>query len=181
MWAAVDFVPVEMAMPSLEKFFDEFRPLYSNGRVKYSAFKIPDHPILNWYGSRNQFHECGFFEYFRLCQWPKSFFPDKLLELNLFDPNIFCFCSPFLLGGSLAWALSNGGAYHKFARGGVEAKRLGEDAALELLGGSYDEPMAYQCGIAWSKFFHNVAWDHTYVVIDKRHQLIHALLSTDTD
>jgi hypothetical protein len=86
-----------------------------------------------------------------------------------------------MLGGTLAWMLSSGGAYHAFKRGGAEAKRIGDQAAQEMLGGSYDGAMVVESSRAWSEFFCDIAWDYTGMVIDSKRRIIHVLLATDTD
>lgn len=181
MWAAVDFTRIPGQFPAVEQFLDEIKTLYANGKVEHSVFTLPSHPVLDWYLNRNQFHEVGFFEKFWRNQGAREAFPHRVHDINFFDSKIFSFCSPFLLGGKLAWMLSSGGAYHQFPRGGIEAKRIGEEAAFELLGFNYDHAYTFECGIAWSEFFHDVAWDHTFIIIDKQKRIIHTLLATDTD
>jgi hypothetical protein len=33
----------------------------------------------------------------------------------------------------------------------------------------------------WNAWFFDVAWDHTFVILDKKHQRLSLLLITDTD
>ena len=181
MWAVVDFERIDLPFPAVEQFLKEMRPLYANGKVEHAAFTLPEHPVFEWFASRNQYHEMGFFEEFWKARGPKAALPYALRDLNFFDQKYFSFGSPFQLGGGLAWMLSAGGPYNRFERGGVEAKRLGEEAATEILAGGYDDALAFQCGVAWSDFFLDVAWDHTFLVIDRKRRVIHALLATDTD
>jgi hypothetical protein len=181
MWTTVGFERIGMPFPAIERFVMEVRPLYANGKVEHAAFTLPEHPVFDWFASRSQYHEMGFFQQFWKAKGPKEVFPHALRDLNFFDQQIFSFASPFQLGGGLAWMLSAGGAYQRFERGGVEAKRLGEEAAAEMLDASYDGPLAFQSGIAWSEFFLDVAWDHTFLVIDRKRRIVHALLATDTD
>lgn len=181
MWSAIDFPPIDEAFPAIERYVRELRPLYANGKVEHRAFRLASHPVLDWFLTRNQYHEAGFFERFWSLPGPRGAFPHPIHDLNPYDRNIFSFCSPFLLGGSLAWGLAAGGAYHRFPRGDLEAKRLGEEAALEMLGGTYEHSLAYECGIAWSDFFFDVAWDRTFIAINPKGQTVHVLLATDTD
>ena len=181
MWASAEFAPVSGPFPKVDAFVDQLRPLYSNGKVEHAAFRFPDHPVFEWFSKRNQYHEMGFFECFWRTLGPKSQFQQNVYDLNFYDHAIFSFQSPFQFGGALAWLLSGGGAYDQFQRGGVEAKRIGEEAAFEMLGGDYDSTLVYQSGIAWSDFFWDVAWDYSFVCIDQNQRLIHALLATDTD
>jgi hypothetical protein len=181
MWAAIGFDRVTSAFPAVEAYLNEMRALYANGKVEHAAFVFSNHPIFDWFASRNQYHEMGFFEEFWKTSGPKAVFPYLLRDLNFYDQKYFSFASAFQLGGTLAWILSAGGAYNRFERGGIEAKRLGEAAATEMLAGSYDDALVFQCGAAWSDFFFEVAWDATFLVIDPKRRIVHALLATDTD
>ena len=181
MWAAIDFERIPARYSAVERFLSEIRPLYANGRVEHAAFRIPEHPVFDWYASRNQYHEMGFFERFWGLAGPTSFIEHDLSDLNFFDHGIFGFLSPFQFGGALAWMLSSGGPYRQFSRGGTEAKRIGEEAAVEMLSGDYDQTLIYQSGTAWSDYFFEVAWDHTYVTLDRTRKIAHVILATDTD
>jgi hypothetical protein len=105
--------------------------------------------------------------------------PDQLIEYNDYTRDIFVWSSPLLLAGSIARALAEGGAYAKLP--GIRAKQLGDAFAHRLLQDRYEDFLLFESGVAWSNFFHDIAWDGTWVLIDKRNHLIHILMATDTD
>ena len=43
----------------------------------------------------------------------------------------------------------------------------------------YDGVRVFESAVAWSRYFKDVAWDNTWVVLDG--QLVHVLCATDTD
>jgi hypothetical protein len=181
MWDAVDFEEVKLNLPAVTRYVDELRRLFVNGQVDFAAFALPRHPVFDVYADNRQFHDMGFFEHFWKADGPSQVFRHELRELNFFDRGIFREDSPFLLGGSLASILSWGGAYEAFKRGGLEAKRIGEEAALEMLDGNYDDALVFEGHSYWSTYFLDVAWDYAFVVINPGKRLVHTLLATDTD
>lgn len=179
MWATVRFEPIAIRCPEVDSFIIELREVYTNGKVEFAAFAMPDHPVFEWYLS--ELHPLGFFEQFWKRPEVREIFPYNLMDMNFFDFKIFSYLSPFLLDGMLALILSNGGAYGRFTRGGAEAKRIGQEASLELLADDFDKTYVYESECAWSDFFMDVAWDHTYVIVDPTRRIIQVLLATDTD
>lgn len=181
MWEAIDFKEVRTSLPAVERFVKELGSLYENGTISFATFSLPIQSAFDWYVSRGEFHEMGFFEHFWRKEGPSRIFPYELKNLNFFDRSIFSPSSPFLLGGNLAWKLSRGGAYQAFKRGGLEAKHLGEEAALEMLDGDFDNPFVFDCDATWSSFFLDVGWDYTNIIINPKERIVHILLATDTD
>lgn len=181
MWVSIGFPDAAIPCPAVSCFVEELRSLYANGEVVHRVFRLPVHPVWDWFLERNQLHESGFFERFWVCAGPAAAFSFVVKDLNFYSTDLFSFHGSFMLGGSLAWVLSSGGPYHHFDRGGREAKRLGEEAAVEMIGGDFDHALVYHSDIPWSDFFHDVGLDHTYVAIDRRSRLVHVLLATDTD
>ena len=59
--------------------------------------------------------------------------------------------------------------------------QTGEAAARALICDRFDDILVYETRRAWSPFFHDVAWDFSWVVVDKRERLLHLLCATDTD
>ena len=165
--------------PALAAWAEALRAVYTNGLVRAGSFRVTPHPVFAWYASRQQYRELGFFG--RIWSLPSVHerMPEPLLPLNFYSTDVFTESSPFLLGGSLAWALASGGAHARHARGPVDAKRLGDAAAAELVRDRYDEVRVFESGTAWSAFFRGVAWDHTWIVVDD--PLFHVLCATDAD
>ena len=181
MWETLSFGLVEDEYPQTQAYINALREVFDNGAVEFRAFSVPEHEVFDWYASRNQFHEMGFFKEFWSSPTVKQEFPYQLNDYNFFSHDLFDWSSPFLFGGLLAWALSSGGAYHRHPLGPVDAKMKGDAVARELVGDAYDEVLLFQSHAPWSTFFWDVAWDYTWIVINKEHRHIYVIIATDTD
>jgi hypothetical protein len=85
------------------------------------------------------------------------------------------------LDGEIAQALVQGGAYKKFSGTAREAKDLGGRFCYALFGDRFTEIQIYKTYKAWSRWFHGVAWDVTWLALDKRFMKVWLLCVTDTD
>jgi hypothetical protein len=181
MWDEIDFVPNYKKYPNVAEFIEKLAKVYTNGKVLHHSFRLPNHSVFNWYSSRNKFHEMGFFERFWLKPSIQTLIPQRLAPLNFYSKDVFEWSSPFLLGGSLAWTLSSGGAYERHQKGVNDAKRIGDAASDDLIASDYESPLLFVSHKAWSDFFFDVAWDHCWLLIHPPQNLIHTILATDTD
>lgn len=181
MWAVLDFPVVSESYPRTYEYVAALRTRFSNGSVVFHSFRLPEHPVLEWYFERNQLHECNFFERFWQALTVATKIPYKLAPLNFYERSIFEWCTPFQLGGNLSALIFSGGAYSSSTGYGPEARRLGEGAAAELLAGDYEQTLFFQSHAAWSDFFMDIAWDYTAIVLSKPSRLVHVILATDLD
>jgi hypothetical protein len=88
---------------------------------------------------------------------------------------------PFHLSASFASALYYGGAYGSMRPDYERALRLAQAARDSLWGNNYDSLYAWSCYDSWSGWFHDVAWDWTFLAIDLGTARIACLFATDTD
>lgn len=179
MWDSLQIDLVSAKNPAIEEYASHLGKYYANGNVKYGCFKLGDSEVLDWYCSRNQLKEMLFFWKVWEKEPIKSFF--KLSEIDEESNKDFEWSSPFVLGGSLAWVLDNGGPYTKPNWGGEKSKKVGEKAAQELIANDYEDSLVLVNHVAWCSFFFDVAWDYTWVVLNKKTRLLHILMATDTD
>jgi len=58
---------IEEISPKAEttKYVTALKAVFKNGDVRFKIFEISHHPIFDWYLSRNQLYEMGFFQNFR--------------------------------------------------------------------------------------------------------------------
>lgn len=184
MWAGIDFLEHCWDHPSVDEYVHALRSRYANGSVLFHSFRLPEHPVLDWYLTR-QLHDSNFFERFWSTPTPSLFFPSADPALNYYlshgPQNIFDHSSPFFLAGGLAGIHFCGGAYSLSNGFGIRSKQLGDAAANELIGDDFEDTLCFTSNAPWSDFFLDVAWDRTLIIISKRQRLIHCMLATDTD
>jgi hypothetical protein len=174
------FAHVDFTAPALEELLVELRATHANGGAEFAMFTIKADPTLDWFISRNRFIEIDLFEHlFRSVAFraalPKLQGPAELKSLE------WEWSSSYLFDGDLARTLMGGGAYERYKRGGSEAKRLGAAVCAELFGDRYEEVQFFKTFEPWSDWFFDVAWDTTWIAVDKRTNRIWTLCVTDTD
>lgn len=89
--------------------------------------------------------------------------------------------SPYVLDGDLARTLVAGGAYEAYSGSGKDAKNIGEHFCHALFGDRFDEIQVFKTYETWSNWFYGIAWDQTWICVDKGNGYILALILTDTD
>ena len=179
MWENLTISHFELNSPAINEYKSELEKLYVNGSVKCEMFLLGESEVLDWYVSRNQLKEMLFF--WKLWEHPVV---NEALKINDIDEDsnkLFKESSPFILGGGLAWVLDCGGAYNEPAWEGSKSKELGEKAALELLNDDFDNCVVFEAGGAWCGYFYDVAWDYTWVVLNKSTRMLKVIMATDTD
>lgn len=181
MWREIDFPLVDEDAGALHPFMEALRGLYANGAVVHKTFAMPARVDFDEFLHLGRLHDIFFFERFWLASSVRAALPFDLHEVEFLSPTVFSWTQRVELPGSLASALVRGGAYRNWDSTAREAMRLGLEAAEVLLAGDFEEPRVFVSQTAWSRFFHDVAWDYTWLVIEPRRRRIDVLLATDTD
>ena len=75
MWDTLSFGLVKDKYPQTHVYINALREVFDNGAVEFRAFSVPENEVFDWYASRNQFHEMGFFKQFWCSPTVKQEFP----------------------------------------------------------------------------------------------------------
>lgn len=75
----------------------------------------------------------------------------------------------------------SGGAYGQFKGTGEQAMELGRAFTDDLFGDRFEDIQVFRCFKPWSEWFSDIAWDGTWVGVDKRECRVWTLLQTDSD
>lgn len=86
----------------------------------------------------------------------------------------------FHIAASFAEKLYSGGAYNRVSDH-IKCIDLANAARESIWGQNYSSVAAWSSYTPWSSWFHNVAWDWTFVAFDAAQQSITCLFATDTD
>lgn len=101
--------------------------------------------------------------------------------LDFRDEPSFALKPSLTLDGELALALVEGGAYEKWRGPTRAAKRLGAEVCDALFGDRFGDVVSLQSGRAWSAWFRGVAWDHSWLIVDRGIRRLTLLCVTDED
>lgn len=166
----------------IERLLSALAATHVNGGALFASFLSPPDPVLGWDASRNRFEECQSIERFLTSPAFREALPalrvDALPKSAEFEWNTE---NAFALDGQLGALVFWGGAYEQFAGTAAEAKKLGNDFCAALFGTRYSEVAVYRSHRPWSPWFFDIAWDATWLIIDKRERRVSLLAVTDTD
>ena len=167
--------------PAVEEYLAELRRVNVNGDAVYARFEVTGSRDFDWFATRNRWDEISFFS--RLLSSPSvaKCLPEVTKDATFDESVTFEWGSSLTLDGELARALVIGGAYKKFEGTPRAAKQLAARACDAIFGDRFLDIEVFKSWKPWSRWFHDVAWDSTYIIIDRRGQTVSVLASTDTD
>jgi hypothetical protein len=181
LWRSVEIRPLPDVPPAVDEYLTELRRVNVNGDAVYARFEVTGSRDFDWFATRNRWHEISFFTRLLSSSSVSNALPEVTTEAT-FDASVtFEWGSSLTLDGELARALVNGGAYKKFEGPPRAAKELAARACDAIFGDRFLDIEVFRCWKSWSRWFHDGAWDTTYVIIDRRDQAVSVLASTDTD
>jgi hypothetical protein len=181
LWRAVELRPLRETPPDVETYLTELRRVNVNGGAVFASFEVQGNREFDWFATRNRWDEMKFFS--RVITHPslRSHVPEVTKDAMFGEAIEFEWGSSLVLDGELARALVTGGAYKRFEGTPRAAKEIGARVCDALFGDRFLDVEVFRCWKAWSSWFHDVAWDSTWVLIDRRFQRVSFLFSTDTD
>lgn len=185
-WRDVDFPLFEDALEGLRPYVERLRAAYANGAVIHRTFRFPDHAELREQALLAWARDRAFFRHFWRCPSVKAALPYELHDVEFaeseFSPgHPFDGMSSVELAGQLADALRRGGAYTHDRPTSRQAMADGMAAAEALTQGDFDHTWVMRSRKSWSHFFHDVAWDYTWILVQPEHDRIVVLMATDSD
>jgi hypothetical protein len=180
MWQSLALNPID-SPPDTEPYLAELCRINVNGAVIFGRFQIEGNKSLDWFASRNRWDEVDFFRQLLSHSALRQRWPELIEKIRDEEFPDFEWGSSLTLDGELARSLVIGGAYERFKGPPREAKNLASRFCDALFDDRYLDIEVFWCWNAWSAWFHDIAWDRTCVIIDRRHRSIGLLCSTDTD
>jgi len=185
MWGRITLATVNLPSEPFTNFIEQLRKSHDNGGAYITAFDVGPDPIFDWYASRNRLSEDGMLEGFVTHAavrevLPELRIPDSIQLSEACDAGFRMF-DQFLLDGTLAHLLYQGGAYHKSHGDGRAEKAFALEVCDAMFGLRYGEILCNPNYDAWTPWFRGIAWDVTIAVFDRRTRRIWLLVITDTD
>ncbi len=178
-WRELEVSHVQLDHPAVGLLLMEL--IETHEKAAFACFELSDHPVLNWFGSRNRLDEFDFFRKVLVHPaisevLPGLSIPKKIKELDV------GWGTSFTLDGTLAQILVNGGSQYAFSGTDSEAKEIGLNFCDALFEGRYSENLVYDTFDKWTPWFSgNQNYDHTWFGIDKRMSRFWLLAITDDD
>ena len=169
----------EVVAPA-DRLLAALRKTHVNGGAEFATFSVAGGPAFHWFLSRNRLDEIEFPEHFLKSPVVTDALR-KFCKEPVADSFGFEWGSAFTLAGEVAQTLAQGGAYIKHEGGAGEAFTIADNFRRSLFSDRFDEIRVVKSFKPWSAWFYDVAWDRTWLVVDKRHSKVSLLAVTDTD
>jgi hypothetical protein len=185
MWASIDIKRVDLPSQPFGNFIEHVRKSHDNGGAYLAAFDVAPDRVFDWYASRNRLSDDGCLEGFVTHYTVREALPELRIPSSIAPVstcnNGFRQSDQFLLDGTFAHVLYNGGAYHNAQGDGRTEKKFALEVCDAMFGLRYGEISCYPNYDRWIPWFRGIAWDLTLVVFDRRTRRIWFLAVTDTD
>jgi hypothetical protein len=181
MWAELSFTPVPYTEAAIDEVLALLRKARVNGDAFMRCFTVSAHQTFDWFASRNRLEEIDFFSHFLTNAAVVATLPEMVIDPGQLATTKFSRRSAFTLDGEIAELLVSGGAYEQFEGSPAQAKAIGSRFCHAIFGERYTEVESYHTADPWSNWFFGIAWDETYVLLDKGSRKVWLLCTTDTD
>jgi hypothetical protein len=181
LWRSVEIHPIEETLPEIEAYLRALRVVFANGGAVFASFGVTGNREFDWFATRSRWAEMAFFSQAIAHPAVRRRIPEVSAGARLAASFEFERKSPRTLNGEFARALVTGGAYRQFEGPPQAAADLAARCCEALFGDRFLDIDVFRCGRAWSPWFFDVAWDVTWVIIDRRLQRVSFLFTTDTD
>jgi hypothetical protein len=161
-----------------DELLDKLRSVFRNGGVQFATFSLATNPRLDWFVACNREHEINFMANLLASPAVRTALPE-LGAPRTCPAGQWVALNPEALANEFATVLEGGGPYLKYRSG--DAKEVGQRACQVLFGDHPDDYLVFRTTYGWSSWFCEVAWDNTWVGIDKNTRRVWLLCTTDTD
>ncbi|MFV0394085.1 MAG: hypothetical protein ACK5LC_06780 [Coprobacillaceae bacterium] len=182
LWDTVSFIKEDLDDISLA-LINKFALTHVNGGMQIHRYRIDSNSDIQWYIHRNRLQEIEFLKNLLSHKDLVDFRND--LDITIKNPNkdrlISYHTDIFSLVGSIARNLYQGGAYEH-----IECDDAWNTAITyveEAFQNRFDEVLFMNTSIFEEpgSWFYDVAWDYSWILVDKRYNRVTLISITDTD
>lgn len=180
MWQELHFERLSVDNPAIEKLLAAFRALYLNGGALHACFTVPNHDVSDWSVVRDRLDEIDLSR-FLTSQAVRTSLPELRIEGSFLDEPDFEPLNPAALSSELAETIMAGGAYEQFMGTPQEARAWAQEFCDAVFDHRFHEVRVFRSWRPWSAWFHDVAWDQSWLIVDLAYRRLWLLCVTDTD
>jgi hypothetical protein len=181
MWGSIQFEPSKFENEMVTDVIAKMRQTLSDEYCLFKTYEVSQDLIFDWFASRSRWDEINFFNKFLTSPEVLNELFESAVRVDRERVNQFSWVDPLTLDGEVARVLVAGSVYLDFEGTPIQAKELGLQFCKGLFQERYLEIEVYKSREAWSDWFFDPGSKGTFIIIDKRHRLIHMICYTDTD
>ena len=177
-WSHIEDSSSLRGVGAIDAFLAEVSRQYVNGDCLLYRFEALDPSLLN-------FAQAGGFSRLLAAFLNRPAVKNALNDVKVTSakaiPPPFRPLGSFEFEGALTETLLGGGAYIRGMDSEDDARRISRAFVDALLGNHRRSSTAFAFEGAWTPWFHDVAWDSSYLILDPLARAWWALFMTDTD
>lgn len=177
-WTQVEDSSSLRRVGAIDAFLSEVSRQYVNGGCLLYRFEARDPSLLN-------FAQAGGFSRLLAALLNQPVVKNALADVKFASAKVipppFRPLGSFEFEGALTEMLLGGGAYISGLTSEDDARRISRAFVDALLGDHRRSSAVFALEGAWTPWFHDVAWDCSYVILDPSARAWWTLFATDTD
>jgi len=180
-WQDVRLRRAEITHPAIKRFLDCVSLTHVNGGAILACLAADDPTVFDHVNGLQMLGLDHSFVTFLGSPSVVSALPELKIDASRLDSLKLAYMSPLGMEGELTHLLLCGGAYRKFDGTIEEARTVTRDFVSAVVDGNYLRAMVAVSHEAWSEWFFDIAWDHTYLLCNPEARNFWLLCITDTD
>lgn len=179
-WNGIKLTRINNWTNSANTFTDKITETHSNGGIQLHKYKIEANEHFNWFVQRNRLDEIEFLNNI----FKQNDLEDYRNNLQIKDSKpsvkiIKYWTDIYEIPGRLSRMMGLGGAYKSIDQ--KLAWSIATDFIKEEFENRFEEFNSYDFVINSAEWFHNIAWDNSTLLFDKRKYEIIIIDITDSD
>lgn len=183
-WSTARIELLDARGPGIDAFLSALRETLNCGMYEFRRFSVQPLRDFDWFYDGSVWSDVG------PGKFARAFLAHPVVQAELGEvlsgadaalSNRFERMSPLALDGLLGQQLVDGGCCARFRGEHRAAKALAAGFCRDLFGERYEDAQVAHASFAWTPWFFDIAWDRTWVVIDKGTGAVSILCSTDED
>ncbi|QQT29439.1 hypothetical protein I6I99_19105 [Sphingobacterium multivorum] len=180
LWTSIQLRPLDNWTLSTTTLKEKIAETHCNGGIQLHKYKIAGNRHFDWFVQRNRLDEIDFLKNIFRHKNLENYRTDLAIREN--SPEVIhvkYWTDIYDLTGQLSRIMGLGGSYKNIDQ--KEAWTTASDFVKDEFENRFEEFNLYKFVIETSQWFHDIAWDHSFLLFDKRKYEIIIIDITDTD
>ena len=179
LWQELELTRVDTGSMEVETFLEALRRLYTNGGAELRVFQLRPHPLWETHAAHDDLDRLGFPAAFLHLPTVQAALPAPVRVADQTETAFLRLDEP--LEDALTIRLVSGGAYVACDLSPDDAEEAAIAFCEALFGDGSSEVTHYLSELGWHGWLHDLAWDATFVSVDRVTRRVAVLMLTDMD
>lgn len=179
LWPSLELTTVNTQADEVTFFLEALQRIYTNGGAQLRFFQLDSHPLWETHAAYDDLDRLGFPEAFLRLPAVQAALPAPIRVAEELEGAFLRLDEP--LEDALTIRLVSGGAYVACDLSPDDAEEAALAFVEALFGDGSSEVTHYLSEVGWHGWLHDLAWDATFVSVDRLTRRVAVLMLTDMD